>query len=143
MSARASARLTAQAQAPYTLLPVRKSVAALACTALLLTLLQLPWQHVHTQGHDQPHARATLVHIHQWTAAQGTVWRSEGPDDDARSIDGLRATARDASWSFDVSLTASTSLPLPEWRPADAPAAVFHGHDPPLRGTLGSRAPPA
>lgn len=123
---------------------MRKSVATLACTALLLTLLQLPWQHVHTQGHDEHHARAgTSVHIHQGTAAQGTVWRSHGPDDDARSIDGLRATARDASWSLDVSLTASTSLSLPDWRPADAPTPVFHGHDPPLRGTLGSRAPPA
>lgn len=124
---------------------VRQSAATLACVALLLSLTQVPWRHVHTHGHDAHHAgELAAFHAHQRSISTGPVWDTHGPDEDARSLDGLRATARGgAAWGGQATLTASPALPLPTWRPTPAPTEVSRGHDPPPRSTSIPRAPPA
>lgn len=124
---------------------MRKSAATIACVAFLLSLPQVPWRHVHTHGHDAHHAgEFAAFHAHQRSMPTGPVWDTHGPDDDARSLDGLRATARaGTAWGGEATLTTAPALPLPAWRPTPAPIAVSRGHDPPSRSIPGSRAPPA
>ena len=121
---------------------MKKLVVALVCVTLFVTLPLGPWQHVHDHGHDAHH-RTVALHAHQAGHPSAPVWRTHGPDEDARTVDAATGTvARHGNDLLVAPVETLVRIEAPQHAPAPSPRDVASGHDPPTRVLLIPRGPP-
>jgi len=122
---------------------VKKLAAALVCLTLLVTLPLGPWQHVHEHGHDAHHQDGAL-HAHQADHPTAPVWRTHGPDEDARSVrDAAGTLAREAGGLVVAVVESVVGVDAPICGAAPGGRDLTVGHDPPPRDPVAPRGPPA
>ncbi len=122
---------------------MKKLAAAFVCLTLFVTLPLGPWQHVHEHGHDAHHQDGAL-HAHQAAHPSAPVWRTHGPDEDARAVqDASGALARDASHLVVAVVDSVMRVDASTCGAAPHGLDLTLGHDPPPRDPVAPRGPPA
>jgi hypothetical protein len=125
---------------------VQKIVAVVLALGVQGAALTAPFLHAHPDDHATPHHSGRAVHTH-WGGHDHSQRPTGNPAIDADDHD--RAIFLNAFVAVAVSAIAfalaqqAFEVPIPSERPAHRSIIVTHSHDPPIFGSLASRAPPA
>jgi hypothetical protein len=123
---------------------LRPLTAILVGLALVLAFVQAPFLHTHQHQATQRHP-APFIHLHLKSthpAGSGPEMRGLDPDDDAQIQNWFSQAPTISGWTPGI-LPASFRPSTPEGGRWMLEAPLEMGHDPPLLGNKGSRAPPA
>jgi hypothetical protein len=126
----------------------RRLVAAALVVAVQFAALLAPFVHAHPDDHDTDHHAAHAIHAHlsgHGHAARAVRHEAASVDDNGhdRAVF-LQIFLSETAHAVQVATAVPETFELatPEERPAQRTLQVVHGHDPPIRALLGSRAPP-
>jgi hypothetical protein len=125
----------------------RKALAIVLSLAVQGAAIGAPLAHAHPDDHATDHHRGRAVHVHWGGHAHAhhpTGVPALGADDHDRAVFvntfvGVAASVLDAR----AVAHETFELPIPTETTTHRPVEVAHGHDPPWRSSLSSRAPPA
>jgi hypothetical protein len=123
---------------------VRCANSILVTYALLLGFIEAPFAHVHEQAGGDDHHAAEQAHAHLSQAARraaGPAFDQSDPADDERLVNWFQTVQQSSFLLYFAPEPSGVVEPRANGEFVRAAPSIC-GHDPPLTGTLSSRAPP-